>query len=1216
MLWRPSRGLLVLQADTNLTGVAFRLHSFAGAKAMIRRIVPKSGREPEPSLSSSSNRNRRLTRILLALLVVLFLSNLSVTSAFGQFDSASVLGNVKDPSGASVPSANVVLKDPAKGVSSSRLTDQSGSYEFPSVQPGEYTISVIATGFTTSVTDVFTVTVGARQRVDLALKLGQDTQTVTVSGVASALETDTSDRGQTIEASEAVRLPLNGREYADLSKLVPGVRQSLLGVTSNPPRDASYNVNGLNSQLNNFELDGIDNNAYQEANQGFSNQAFLPSPDAIQEFKVQTDNYSAEYGRAGGAIINATTHSGANAFHGVAYEYLRNTVLNAFGPFLGTGVKPSLVQNQFGVTLGGRVINDKLFFFVDYEGLRSVAHTLLTANLPTATELTGLFTSDGTPAGKPIPVKNPYTGVVYANGQVPLNDPNIDPVALTAFKLLPTPNISGVALTANNFQSLPATTDFENKGDGRADFVLNSRQNGFFRYSQRGASTFQPPNIPGSAGGNSAGTIYAYTRQLAAGYNWVVSPASILEFRFGETWTQSGKTPALIGQPNLLAGIPNVPQDPSLGGGLNTQTVTGFTQFGTSASALQFTNPTQANPKLNYTWIKGKHSLKIGYEFGWLSQAISDFHPKFGSDTYSGQYSSAGSATTTQAANLSDFLFGARSNYSLNAFNEVNYLRHWHFGYIQDDWKALPKLTINAGLRYEFMTPYYEQDNKLLNYDPVNNRLLQAGSGTDVNSTVPGHIYNLHYVGGSSLADRTLVNPDYKGLAPRLGFSYEARPGTVIRGAYGISYAYLFRFGGEGLLAYNGPTNYSATLPVNQTPGQVLCTSLTEDPTTCFRRTQDGYQTNFAGPSNFTTLRAQTRYTPVNFNTPYVQAYHLSVQQELPLKMTLEIAYVGNHGVHLPTLADYNQARTCTATEISSGACTSTGSASLLNRRPIANFTDILTELNANFLTYNALQTKLVRRFTNGFFLINSFTWSAAYDLSGADLETGNGDSAVVNIRNVAGDRGPSGYNQPLNDTTSFIYDLPFRKGQRFGSTSTRLVQQVLGGWELTGTNIVTSGVPLNLAYTPNANQVVSTTSAAYALRPNLVTTNGAVYGHTLNKTNSSVTGFLNIAGVSAPAGSQLFGNAGRNNLRGPAFGQFDLSAHKRFTLLSEGETLEFRIEAFNVLNATNYISPTTNIGTVSAAGVLNPSASFGTFSGSSSAFPSRQVQAAMRFAF
>lgn len=1187
---------------------------------------PASDSRKESGGFSDKTRHLILTQTISFILLLL-----STGIAHAQFDTAEVLGTIKDPSGASIAGATVVLTDIARDIKVTRQTDSNGNYDFSNVRAGDYTINVQESGFQASVTDKFTVNVGARQRVDVAMKLGADSESVTVTGAASLLETDTSDRGQTIQAAQAVTLPLNGRAYADLSKLVPGVRQSLDGtVVANPPRDASYNANGLTSQYNNFTLDGIDNNAYQEANQGFSNEAMIPSPDAVAEFKVETDNYSAEYGRAGGAIINATTHSGTNKYHGVAYDYLRNTVLNAFGPFYGTGVKPTLVQNQFGGTVGGPILKNKLFFFADYEGFRSVAHTLMTANLPTAAEHQGLFTTDGsasTDPSKAVPVGNPYNkNIVYTNGQVNLSDPNIDPLALTTMKLLPLPNIPGAALTAQNFQYLPATTDFENKGDARLDFVLTQTQSGFFRYSQRAASTFQPPNYPGLAGGNSSGTLYADTRQIAAGYNWILSANSILELRYGQTWTESGKSPALLGQPSLMTGIPNVPSDPALGGGLNTQSVTGFSQFGTQSTALQFTNPTQANPRVNYTWTKGRHSLKVGYEYGWLAQAISDFHPKFGSDSYAGSFSSVtipsaanpgtNVTSTLQAANLTDFLFGARSNYALNAPNEVNYLRHWHFGYIQDDWKPLSKLTINAGLRYEFMSPYYEQDNKILNFDPVNQQLLHAGSGTDVNSTAPGHIYKIHYVGGSSLADRALINPDYKNFGPRLGFSYQALPGTVIRGGYGISYAFLFRFGGEGLLAYNGPNNYSATLPVNQNPSQGICSSLDQDPSTCFRRTQDGYQNNFAGPSNFTTVRAQTRYTPQDFKNAYVQAFHLSVQQQLPRHTTLEIAYVGSHGVHIAALADYNQARVCTAAEISSGACSSNGSASLLNRRPIANFTDILTETNSDFLTYNSLQTKLEHRFSGGFFLINSFTWSQAYDNSSADLESNNGDSALVNIRNIRGDRGPSGYNQPLNNTTSFIADIPYGHGHRWGASIPKWQNEILGGWQLTGINSVTSGVPLNLNYSAASNQVVSTTSAAYALRPNLVSTAQAVYGQNRSKTNSALNGFLNSAAVSAPAGSQLFGNAGRNILRGPAYGQFDLSAHKKFPLLTEAQSLEFRIEAFNVLNATNYISPNMNIGTVAANGVLSPNGSFGSFSGSSSVFPSRQVQLALRLAF
>jgi hypothetical protein len=347
-----------------------------------------------------------------------------------------------------------------------------------------------------------------------------------------------------------------------------------------------------------------------------------------------------------------------------------------------------------------------------------------------------------------------------------------------------------------------------------------------------------------------------------------------------------------------------------------------------------------------------------------------------------------------------------------------------------------------------------------------------------------------------------------------------------------------------------------------------------------------------------------------------VQSYHLSLQQQLPRQLTFELSYVGNHAVHIAALEDSNQARLCEASEIPAahpGQCAT----SLLNRRPITGFTDILTESNAGFLQFNSLQAKLERRFINGLYLINSFTWSRGFNNSSADLEAQNGDGAVVNIANPAGDRGPSGYDQPLNNTTSAIVDLPFGHGKLWGSNAPGWQQQVLGGWQVTGISVVTSGVPIDLTYTASTNQVVSTTSSVYSLRPNLNGPTANVYGQKVIKTNSSLNGFFNPGGVSAPPGTQLFGDAGRNILRGPGFGQFDLAAHKRFTLPQERYSVEFRIEAFNVLNATNYISPTANIGTVNSnTGVFTPNASFGQFSGSTSVYPSRQVQVALRVAF
>jgi hypothetical protein len=1159
----------------------------------------QNGRSPISSCKALLSYAGVLCCALMSLLL------LAVAPAKAQFDSASVLGAVKDPSGAAIGSASVTLLSPAKGVGTTRQTDANGNYEFTNVQPGEYTISVKAAGFENSTTDRFTVTVGARQRVDLALKIGADSQTVTVTSAATLLETDTSDRGETIQAREAVNLPLNGRSYADLSTLVPGVRKSLLETLSAPPRDASYNVNGQNSMTNNFQLDGIDNNAYQTANQGFSNEAVIPSPDAVQEFKVETDNYSAEYGRAGGAIINATIRSGTNNYHGVIYDYLRNTDLNAYGPFIGSGVKPTLVQNQFGGTLGGPIKRDKLFFFTDYEGLRVVNRAIQTAVVPTAAQAKGIFTDA---AGNPIALINPITGAQYPNGVIPASDQS--PFAAKVLSILQAdaaPN-TPVAPGGQNFTSTPANTNNVNKGDARVDAYLSPQSTAFGRYSQSSSVVFLAPNIPGVAGGNSNGTLYAYTRQIAGGYNFSPTSNSILQLRLGLTWTQSGKAPVNIGADNLLAdyNIPNIPSDPSINGGLNSQAVTGFSQFGRQTTNPQFTSPYVANPKVNYGFLKGRNSFKVGAEYGYLNEAISDFHPQDGEDFYAGQFSRATPSTANgtaanpsnptnpdilheQAYNLADFLVGARNSYQLNNLATIQYERRWYMGYVQDDYKFNNKLTFNLGLRYELVTPNWEQNNHLANFDPTSNTLVQASSG--------------------SLYNRSLINLDKKDLAPRFGFAYQVDPKTVIRGGYGIGYMHYFRFGGESTLGYNGPYIVDAT--INQTPPnlvagatQPLCTSLTANPSTCFRTTQSGYQTNFASAQNFSTLTAQTRYIPRNFEAAYLQAYHLTVQREVMKDTTLEVSYVGSHGVHIPVLADFNQG----STEPVSCDTIATDCLSQQARRPIANFTNILTALPQGYLIYNSLQTKLERRYSNGIYLINSFTWSRGINNASADLETFGGDSAVVNLYNPAGDRGPSSYNQPLNDTLSIIADLPFGRGRMFGQSAPAWQQATLGGWQLSAINVVTSGLPINLTYAPTSQVVVSSTSAAYSVRPNLVSTAKAVYApkSSWKKGSSTLTGTLVASQVSVPTASQYFGNSGRNSLSGPAFAQLDLALHKSLPLWSEASKLEFRVEAFNVFNSTNYQYPDS---------AVTDGGSFGAYS-SAVVYPSRQVQLALRLAF
>ncbi len=421
--------------------------------------------------------------------------------------------------------------------------------------------------------------VSARQRVDLALTVGETTQTVDVKDAAAALETDSSDRGQVVSSTTIVNLPLNGRSYADLALLTPGVRRSFLGMdqSSSNFREGSFNVNGLRSALNNFQVDGVDNNAYNTSNQGYSNQAIQLSPDAIAEFKVQTNNLSAKYGRAGGAIVNVSVRSGTNAFHGGVWEFLRNTDLNAVGFFKPSYGKPVFQQNQFGGSLGGPVIKNKTFFFADYEGLRRVTRTLSYQTIPTLDPRNGIFG---------IPIKNPYTGEVYSNGVVPPS--LITAFAKKVFSQLVAPTLPG---NANNYEALPSIPTTDNKGDFRADEYFNDKLMGFFRYSRREFNQTDTPVIPLPVGADTSnGNVNIVNKQVAGGLTYNMNPTSLVEFRLGVTKSIGGKWPVQIGLPNMQDGygIPGLPTDPALAGGLNTQQINGFAGLGRRNSTPQW----------------------------------------------------------------------------------------------------------------------------------------------------------------------------------------------------------------------------------------------------------------------------------------------------------------------------------------------------------------------------------------------------------------------------------------------------------------------------------------------------------------------------------------------------------------------------------------------------------------------------------------------------
>ena len=1150
-----------------------------------------------PVNSAPKSGVRRLLPLLLAL-AILF----PALQAYAQYETASVLGYARDPSGASVANTTIMLTNTATAIVQTGKTDSEGRFEFPSVLPGTYQIVAESAGFERAQTQVFTLTTNARQRVDVTLKPGSVSETVTVSSAPTLLETETSSRGEVIGTREVENLPLNGRSYADLSLLTPGVRRSFLEDQTATSREASFNINGQRSAFNNFLLDGLDNNNYGTSNQGFANENIPPSPDAINEFRIETDNYSAEYGRSSGGVINASIRRGTNQFHGRAWDYLRNTVLNAVGPFPPvSGVKPAFIRNQFGGTFGGPIWKDHTFLFMDYEGLRQIALGYGTATLPTTEQRTGTFLLhrvDGTTA--PIPLQNPITGAVYANGVIPTSAST--PFARAVLAALPgTTNgaaVNTAAAYANNYSAFPRSTTNDDKGDVRADHTFNQKLSVFGRYSQHQAALFVPGVFGGPAGGNNNGNVHELNRDIAGGVTYAITPTSLLDIRMGFSHNEGGKSPIGVGQSSLLTqnGITDgLPTDPTIVRSLNAQSVTGFTQFGAQSSNPQFQNPSVYNPKANYTRIFGKQSFKAGYEYQWIGTQINDFNPSYGQDNYGGAYSTVAAGTPTdtaagnsassqiaQARTLADFLLGNRSSYSLTNFTIVNVRQQFNFMYLQDDIKLSPKLTLNAGLRYEIGTPQYERDNKLANFNPTTNTLIQASAGP--------------------IANRALVNINHNNFGPRFGLAYSLDDKTVLRTGYGISYTQFNRAGGENNLTYNGPNVVNATIN-NPAPTLIdRCVNDTQLQTTCFRQTQQGYATGLTSAANFNPALVTSRYIPTHSPTGYVQSYHLSLQRQIPGNIVMDVAYVGNKGTHLQTLADYNQASICTAA-LATGCPGST----LAARRPVPTFGDIEIAYGAGSSNYNAIQTKFEKRTGNGLFLLNSFTYSRTFDISAGHLETSNGDNSRVNYANPRGDYGRSNYDQPLNDTTSIIYDLPYGRGRHFGSNANYALQALAGGWQITVIDTATSGLPANLNYTNSTSNGTNVTDL-YTYRPNLV---GSPIASAANrvKTNTALTGYLLKAtgtgqpGVSIPITGSPFGNAQRNTVVGPAFFQTDLGLHKAFPLFREGQVFDFRAEAFNVLNKVNYQAP-------------DPNVSNSTFGSITTAYPARQLQVAAKFIF
>jgi hypothetical protein len=1092
-----------------------------------------------------------------------------------QFETAEVLGTVRDNSEAVVSGATVTLTNQGTGIETKTTSDEAGNYGFFNVKVGTYTIAIEHPGFSKFTTADVKVDVTARQRVDAKLQVGQVTDSVTVTGAAAVLDTDTSDHSQVINTQQIVELPLNGRDYANLALLSTNVHISPQALSFSPsatPREGAFNVNGMRSTYNNFLMDGLDNNSYGTSNQNYSSQVVQASPDALAEFKVITSNFSAEYGRVGGGVVTAALRSGTNELHGTLYEFFRNTDLNAIGYIFGarpaTFQKPTLHRNQFGVTIGGPLIKNKLFFFADYEGYRQLQGYLTNYNLPSANDRIGILG---------VTVANPVTGAVYAaNTQIPIGQ--INPFAAAALAGLAPPTQAG---RANNLLQTAPLRDYSDKYDAKLDYQVNAKMTSFLRFSQRKDIQYTGPFDPGPAGGDANGFIHAIQQQAAVGYTWTVTPSSLLEARFGFDHVLGGKAPPYLGGPDIAAeyGIMGLPS--SLAGGFPSQVIGSFSSptIGRQSTNPQFQNPVSFNPKLNYSMVKGRHSIKMGYEFLAIRTEVLDINPLYGQLTYQGQYSKPTAAqcgctppTDSNSVNsydLADFYFGLPSTIAQGTNLVTNLRQHVNSLYVQDDWRVNSKLTVNLGLRYEYATPVWERDNLWSNFDPVSNSLVRASSG--------------------GIFNRALVHPDYKDFGPRLGVAYSLDSKTVIRAGYGISYDFFNRAGSPSELI-NGPLAIFGTISQGSpaSPG--------------FLNYQNAFTTGIA--SNFNPVTSNNLYIPADTRWPYIQSWMFSIQREIDRSTVFELAYNGNHSLRLPIISDWNQAlpnaqtATCNAT-VTSGCLG--GQA----RVPDPSFGPITWVDPAGNNNYNGLSARFEHRFAYGLYFLNSFTWSHAMGDSEQVLEAFAGLQAPnpQNIHDLHNEFGPSMFDVKLLNVTSIVYDLPFGKGRKFGSNLNPAVDAFLGGWELNTINTANTGLPINVNYAPSTASDVTagiSQTADYrgpALeRPNV---SGSATGQ--STAQSLLTYFAGYTFTTPPV-TAPFGNLGRNAFRVPGLEQWDFAANKNF-LIREGVRLQFRSEFFNLLNHTNFGVPNN----------ISNSAAFGTIS---STYPPRQIQFALKLIF
>ena len=1052
----------------------------------------------------------------------------------GQADLGSLSGSITDPTGAIVAGVKVTVTSKATGAQRTATADNAGNYLFSSLPIGAYDVAFDQTGFERATASA-TVDPGKNTRFDVQLTVGTTSTAVEVTASATPLRQDNADVGMVVDQQVIVSTPLFMRNWDDLIRLVPGVQQNRYteqGGATASGRTGDFQVNGVHSLQNDFILDGIDDNTFSENVQELSTEATRPSVDAIQEFQVITNPYSAQYGRSPGAAVDVSTRTGSNEIHGLLFEYLRNKIFDANDFFSNRAglAKPKDIQNQFGGNLGAPIIKNKLFGFFNYEGTRISRGITRTSTVPLANERVGDFSAAaGAANGVNYPtIYNTATNQPFPNNQVPSS--MLSQNGLNLLSLFPSPNLPG---EFNNFARTGPFSDNTDSYDARVDWRASDDDTVFFRYSWSTRGRIVPGNFGGLADGTSTSawgdsTLNSYA--AAIGWTHIFTPSLVNDLRLG--FVRNTAVDVQLSFNLAPAGnyVPGIPFNPATGGGLPAISFSNYTFLGSPDYLPKQQNPQQYQYVDTISLIRGAHSFKFGVDVrAPMRNIFQDEADVHGNLQFTGIFTCQRAANSQCVAGTglpyADALIGAVQGGVLSNTYFVDQRLWMASGFAQDDWKVSSHFTVNLGLRYDFTTPPYSGNNKLANFNP-------AGSGA------------LVFASGGSLGDRTLVKVNTHNFAPRVGFAYSPDQKTTIRGGYGIFYLTFERFGSEDELALNPPF-------LVQTTGAIPSTSNVP-----LFNLQQGYPAGWLDPANIndklTHIRTVNPYAP----TPYVQQWSFGVQRELPGQMVLEVDYIGTKSTHLDVLSDLNQP--------------------IAGVTPFPNFGELEYQQAIGDGSYNGLQTSLVRRFAHGLSLDLAYTWSRSIDDTPAELESNSGGSQ--NGRAQAAWRGPSDFDFPQRFVASYVYELPFGKNKPLLQNGVGAA--VLGGWRTSGFFTYYSGRPFNITSGGNYSNAIDPYGLATAV-PNVIGTPTML--NNVNcwfyASNNKACKALDPSGTNAFQLQALgqFGNSGRNTLRGPSTTVFDFSLMRDFAI-RERLSLQARWEVFNLANSPIFGQPNNNL--------------------------------------